>query len=87
MAKASLSARQQDTNKVKVGIPEWFMRTTDPTEPQIGAVPRDKTGRGFNHYLTARALCPRVHIYPFDHDEMYVLDAHVFVNNAFIQIY
>jgi len=68
MEKESQSARQQDTNKLKEGL--WgFFAQDDVDTP---AVPRDKTGRGFNHSGTARALCPRAYIWDFDTDEGYV---------------
>jgi hypothetical protein len=34
----------------------------------------DKTGRGFNHLGTERALCPRAYIYEFDNNPGYVLN-------------
>ena len=65
MEKESLSARQQDTNKLKEGL--WkFFAYEDVNNP---VVPRDKTGRGFNHIVMARALCPRAYIWDFDNDE------------------
>ena len=70
MEKESQSTRQQDTNKLKEGLREFF--ALDDVE--VPAVPREKTGRGFNHIGTARALCPRAYIWDFDNDEGYVLD-------------
>jgi hypothetical protein len=68
MEKESQSARQQDTNKLKEGLREFFAHD----DVEVSAVPRDKTGRGFNHVGTARALCPRAYIWNFDNDERYV---------------
>ena len=68
MEKESQSARQQDTNKLKEGLWEFFAHD----DVDVPAVPRDKTGRGFNHIGTARALCPRAYIWDFDNDERYV---------------
>jgi hypothetical protein len=70
MEKESQSARQQDTNKLKEGLWEFFAHDDD----ELPAVPREKTGRGFNHPGTARALCPRAYIWNFDNDEGYVLN-------------
>jgi hypothetical protein len=68
MEKESQSARQQDTNKLKEKIWEFFALDDAEHLP----VPRHKTGRGFNHSGTARALCPRAYIWDFDNDEGYV---------------
>lgn len=68
MEKESQSARQQDTNKMKEGLPEFFAHD----DVEVPTVPRDKTGRGFNHCGTARTLCPRAYINDFDEDEGYV---------------
>jgi hypothetical protein len=68
MEKESQSARQQDTNKLKEGLGQFFAQDDD----EGPAVPRDKTGRGFNHIGTARALCPRAYIWEFDNEEGYV---------------
>ncbi|KAF8240101.1 hypothetical protein L208DRAFT_1428257, partial [Tricholoma matsutake] len=62
MEKESQSARQQDMNKLKDGLWEFFAHD----DVEVPAVPRDKTGRGFNHLGTARALCPRAYIWEFD---------------------
>ena len=70
MEMESQSARQQDTNKLKEGLWEFFAKD----EVEVPAVPRGKTGRGFNHPGTARALCPRAYIWDFDNDERYVHD-------------
>jgi hypothetical protein len=67
MEKESQSARQQDTNKMKRGMQDYFAH--DPQTMRLLPVPREKSGRGFNHLGTARALCPRAYIYAFDHDE------------------
>jgi hypothetical protein len=67
----SQSARQQDTNKMKDGLWEFFAHD----DVDVPAVTRDKTGRGFNHIGTARALCPRAYIWDFDTDNRYVSDA------------
>jgi hypothetical protein len=68
MEKESQSARQQDTNKMKEGLRDFFVQD----DVEVPPVPRDKTGRGFNHLGTARALCPRAYIYEFDNDSGYV---------------
>ena len=73
MDRESQSARQQDTNKMKEGIPQFFASDADTVQNQLPPVPRDKSGRGFNNFATARALCPRAHIYDFNHDDEYVL--------------
>ncbi|KAH9984331.1 hypothetical protein BJV77DRAFT_966229 [Russula vinacea] len=70
MEKESQSARQQDTNKMKHGMQDYF--TYDPQTMRLLPVPREKSGRGFNHLGTARALCPRVYIYAFNHDETFL---------------
>lgn len=70
MEKESQSARQQDMNKLKDGLWEFFAHD----DVEVPAVPRDKTGRGFNHLGTARALCPRAYIWEFDDYEGYVSD-------------
>ena len=70
MENESQSARQQDTNKLKEGLWEFFAH--DDSAVEVPAVPRDKTGRGFNHPGTARALCPRALIWDFDNNEGYV---------------
>ena len=63
MERESKSARQQDTFKMKEGIPGFFAYDLSAS-PEL-PIPRDKTGRGFNHMLTARALCPRSYIFSF----------------------
>jgi hypothetical protein len=70
MDKESQGARQQDTFKMKEGIPEFL--THHSHVPQELPVPRDKTGRGFNHVLTARALCPRSYICSFTEELRYI---------------
>lgn len=70
MEMESRSARQQDTSKVKEGIPEFFAHHS--ADPLGLPIPRDKTGRGFNHMGTARALCPRSYIYSFTKESRYV---------------
>lgn len=52
---------------MKRGMQDYF--THDPQTMRLLPVPREKSGRGFNHLGTARALCPRAYIYAFDHDE------------------
>jgi uncharacterized protein DUF6698 len=69
MEKESQSARQQDTNKLKEGIWEFFAQDDE----DLPVLPRHKTGRGFNHIGTARALCPRAYIWEFDNTEGFVL--------------
>ena len=71
MEKESQSMHQQDTNKLKEGLWEFFAHD----DIEVPTVPRDKTGWGFNHPGTARALCPRAYIWEFDNDEGYVLDS------------
>ena len=83
MEKESQSARQQDTNKLKEGLPQFFAHDDEDAPP----VPRDKTGRGFNHAVTARALCPRAYIWEFDNDEGYVSFFFVLSSNCFFQFY
>ena len=68
MEKDSQSAQQQDTNKLKEKIGEYFALNGADLPP----VPRHKTGHGFNHIGMARALCPRAYIWDFDNDEGYV---------------
>jgi hypothetical protein len=64
----SQSTRQQDTNKMKEGLRDFFVQD----DVKVPPVPTDKTGRGFNHLGTACALCPRAYIYEFDNDPGYV---------------
>ena len=71
MEKESQNAHQQDTNKLKEGLWEFFAHD----DVEVPTVPRDKTGRGFNHPGTARALCPCAYIWNFDNDKGYVLDS------------
>jgi len=74
MEKDSQSARQQDTNKIKEGLPAFFVHYAKDLRIEAPSpLPRDKTGRGFNHIYSARALCPRAHIHAFDNDERCVL--------------
>ena len=68
MEKESQSAHQQDTNILKEGLWEFFAQD----EIQVPAVPKGKTGQGFNHLGTAHTLCPRAYIWDFDNDEGYV---------------
>ena len=68
MEKESQSACQQDTNKMKEGLRDFFVQD----DVEVPPVPRDKTGRGFNHLGTACALCLRAYIYEFDNDPGYV---------------
>ena len=68
MEKESQSARQQDTNKMKEGLQDFFVQD----DIEVPPVPRDKTDQGFNHLGMARALCPRAYIYEFDNDSGYV---------------
>jgi hypothetical protein len=71
MEKESQSTRQQDTNKMKEESREFFAQD----DIEVPPVPRDKTGRGFNHLGTARALCPPVYIWEFgSNDPGYVSD-------------
>ena len=65
MEKESQSARQQDTNKLKEGIWEFFAQDNE----DLPVLPRHKTGHCFNHIGTARALCPRAYIWEFDNTE------------------
>lgn len=83
MEKESQSARQQDTNKLKEGLAQFFAHDDEDAPP----VPRDKTGRGFNHAVTARALCPRAYIWEFDNDEGYVSFFFGLSSNCFFQFY
>jgi hypothetical protein len=70
MEKESRSARQQDTFKMKESISEFFSHHSGV--PQGLPVPRNKTGRGFSHMWTARALCPRSYICSFTEESEYV---------------
>jgi hypothetical protein len=70
MEKESQSTCQQDTNKLKEGLWEFFAHD----DIEVPVLPKEKTGRGFNHMGTAHALCPRAHIWNFENDEGYVLD-------------
>ena len=70
MEKDSQSARQQDTFKMKEGIPDFF--THHSHVPRELPIPRDKSGRGFNHIWTAQALCPRSYIHSFTEQPGYV---------------
>lgn len=63
-------SRQQDTNKLKEGLWEFFSHDNI----EVLAVPRDKTGWGFNHLGTACALYPHAYIWEFDDNERYVSD-------------
>lgn len=65
MERESQGARQQDTNKLKEGLWEFFAHD----DVEVPLVPKGKTGRGFNHAGTARALCPRAYISDFDTDD------------------
>jgi hypothetical protein len=73
MEKAAHAARQVDTNKIKQGLPVFFAHHEDYSGPYkvTTPLPMDKSGRGLNHVYSARALCPRAHIYAFDNDEKY----------------
>jgi hypothetical protein len=73
MDRESQSARQQDTNKMKEGIPEFFARDPTTAKMQAPPIPRDKTGHGFNHPAMACVLCPHAYIFDFDHDAQYVI--------------
>jgi hypothetical protein len=88
MEKESQSARQQDTSKLKEGLPGMFAYyfTVPSHEAPIPPVPRDKTGRGFNHFYTARALCPRAYSYSFDNEEGYVTRLPFFRSNTSTQV-
>ena len=66
--KESQSACQQDTNKLKGCLWEFFAHDN----VEVPAVPRDKTGWGFNHIGMAQALCPCAYIWDFDNDDGYV---------------
>jgi hypothetical protein len=57
---------------MKNGIRDYFSQYQAHDVPPV---PQDKTGRGFNHIETARALCPRAYIYKFDNDETYALNS------------
>ena len=78
------SARQQDMNKLKQGLWEFFAHD----DIEVVAVPRDKTGRGFNHLGTACALCPRAYIWDFDNDERYISNGFYYlltVSSSFLE--
>jgi hypothetical protein len=81
MENESQSARQQDTNKLKEGLLEFFAKD----DVEVPVVPKEKTGRGFNHIGTAHALCPCAYIWEFDNDEGYVLDTHSCHLTFFVQ--
>lgn len=68
------SVCQQDANKLKEGLQDFFAQDDIAVPP----VPRDKTSRGFNHLGMAHALCPRAYIYEFDNDPKYV--SHIILN-------
>ena len=71
MEMESQSMCQQDMNKLKEGLWEFFAKD----EVKVPAVLRGKTGRGFNHPGTAHALCPHAYIWDFDNDERYAHDS------------
>ncbi|KAF8835229.1 hypothetical protein BDN67DRAFT_913391 [Paxillus ammoniavirescens] len=49
-------ARSDDAATLKVAVATWLMEQTPHPEPIIHS--RDKAGRGFNHDVTGRLLCP-----------------------------
>jgi hypothetical protein len=61
----SLSACQQDTSKLKEGLPDFLAYTVEGEDPKVS---KDKSGHGFNHPHTAHALCPQAYIYGYDND-------------------
>jgi hypothetical protein len=65
MEKESQSPRQQDTNKMKEGLGEFFANK----EIDVACVPKHKTAWGFNHLSMAQALCPHTNIWDFDNNE------------------
>ena len=83
MEKESQSTCQQDTNKLKQGLWQFFAHDN----VELPVVPRDKTGRGFNHACTARALCPRAYIWEFDNDERYVSNTRskILISSSFLE--
>jgi hypothetical protein len=50
---------------MKEGLWEFFVHD----DVEVACIPKDKTGRGFNHPGMARALCPHAYIWNFDTED------------------
>ncbi|KAI6006417.1 hypothetical protein EDC04DRAFT_2907823 [Pisolithus marmoratus] len=56
LQKGADGARGDDAATLKTAVAQWFNESRPPPDPPF--ILRDKGGRGFNHEITRRLLCP-----------------------------